>query len=159
MADEFFLAHKHIVQKSSQGSTFKRNFYSEKNASRFNNSSSNVNTNSNTSHKQNNPGFSKYTSRDYSQKPSSTESSSQDKMPSVFCAYCKRQGHVILYCLLLKARKERKPVVAYTSADSSFKQDFMDSMPVHQDLTSVYHDSMPVHQDLPLVYQDSTPVL
>ena len=27
MTDEFFLTHKHIFQKSSQGSTFKRNFY------------------------------------------------------------------------------------------------------------------------------------
>ena len=26
MADEFFLTHKHIFQKSSQSSTFKRNF-------------------------------------------------------------------------------------------------------------------------------------
>ena len=39
VADEFFLTHKHIFQKSSQGSTFKRNFHNEKNASRFNNSS------------------------------------------------------------------------------------------------------------------------
>ena len=83
MADEFFLTHKHIFQKSSQGSTFKINFYNEKNSSRFDNSSSNVNTSSNTSHKQNNPGSSKYTSRDSSQKSSSTESSSQDKILSV----------------------------------------------------------------------------
>ena len=26
MADDFYLTHKHIFQKSSQGSTFKRNF-------------------------------------------------------------------------------------------------------------------------------------
>ena len=95
MADEFFLTHKHIFQKSSQGSTLKRNFYNEKNTSRINNSSSNVNTNSNTSHKQNNPGSSKYTSRDSSKKLSSTDSSSQDKITSIFCAYCKRQGHML----------------------------------------------------------------
>ena len=124
MGYEFILTHKHIFQKSSQGSTFKRIFYNEKNTSRFNNSSSYVKTNSRTSHKQNNPGSSKYTSRDFSQKPSSTESSSQDKITSVFCAYCKRQGHVISDCPGIKARKESKPVVAYTSAESSFKQDF-----------------------------------
>ena len=127
MADEFFLTHKHNFQKSSQGSTFKRNFYNEKNTSRFNNSLSNVNTNSNTSHKQSNSGSSKFTSRDSSQKLSCTESSSQDKMPSVFCAYRKRQGHSISDCQVLKARKESKPVVAYTYAESSFKQDFKPS--------------------------------
>ena len=85
MADEFFLVHKHIFQKNSQGSTFKRNFYNEKNTSRFNSSSSNVNTNSKTSHKQNNPGSFKYTctSRDSSQKPSSTESRQK-----AFCILC-----------------------------------------------------------------------
>ena len=98
MADNFFLTHKHIFQKSSQGFTFKRNVYNEKSTSRFNNSSSNVNTNSNTSHRQNNPGSSKYTSRDSSQKSSSTESSSQDEILSVFRAYCKREGHVISDC-------------------------------------------------------------
>ena len=76
MADEFFLTHKHILQESSQGSTFSRKFYNEKNTSQLNNSSSNVNTNFNRSHKQSNPGSSKYTSRDSSQKSSSTESSS-----------------------------------------------------------------------------------
>ena len=96
MAGEFFLTHKHIFQKSSQGSTFKRNVFNEKNTSRFNNSSSNVNINFNTSHKQNNSGSSKYTSRDSSQKFSCTESSSQEKIPFVFCAYCKRQGHFFL---------------------------------------------------------------
>ena len=39
----------------------------------------------------NNPG----SSRDSFWKSSSTESSSQYKIPSVFCVYCKRQGHVI----------------------------------------------------------------
>ena len=147
-----------------------------KNTSRFNNSSSNtnfhphVNTNSNTSHKQNNPGFSRYTSTDSSQKSSSTESSSQDKMPSVFCAYRIRQGHVISDCPVLKARKESKPVVAYTSAESSFKQDLMPSgfshcpqmgnelyqSPPRKDFTfssltnrdyvPLSGDSMPVHQ-------------
>ena len=121
MADEFFLTHKRIFQKSSHGSAFKRNFYNEINTSRFNNSSSNVNTNFKTSHKQSNRGSFNYTSRDSSQKSSSTELSSQDKMPSVFRAYCKRQGHVISDCQVLKARKESKPVVAYTSAESSFK--------------------------------------
>ena len=48
-------------------------------------------------------------------------------MSCVFCAYCKRQGNVISDCPVLKARKESKPVVAYTSAESSFKQDFMPS--------------------------------
>ena len=115
MADEFFLTHKHIFQKSFQGSTFIRNFYNEKDTSRFNNTSSNVNTISNTSHKQNNPGSFKYTSRDSSPKYSSTKSSSQDKITSVFCAYYQRQGPV------LKARKESKPVVSYTFAESSFK--------------------------------------
>ena len=182
MADEFFLSHKHIFQKSSQSSTFKRNFYNEKNTSRFNNSSSDVNTSSNTSHKQNNPGSSKYTSRDSSQNPSSTESSSQDKMPSVFCTYCKRQGHVISGCPVLKARKESKPVVAYTSAEYSFKQDFMPSgfsycpqmgnelylSPPSKDFTCSFltsgdyvplsGDSMPVHLDLMPVHQDLTPL-
>ena len=35
MADEFFLTNKHIFQKSSQGSTFKRNSYKDKNTSHF----------------------------------------------------------------------------------------------------------------------------
>ena len=38
ITDEFLLTHKHIFRKSSQGSTFKRNFYNEKNTSRLNNS-------------------------------------------------------------------------------------------------------------------------
>ena len=116
-----------FCQKSSQASTLKRNFKIEKNTSRFNDSSSDVITNSNKSHKQSNPGSSKYTSRDSSHKSSCTDSSSQDKIPSVFCAYCKCHGHVIFDCQVLKARKESKPVVAYTSAESSFKQDFMPS--------------------------------
>ena len=101
MADEFFLTHKHIFQRSSQGSTFKRTFYNDKNTYPFNNSSLNINKNSNTSRRQNNPGSSKNTSRDLSQKSYCTESSSQDKMPSVFCVYCKRQGHVISDCPVL----------------------------------------------------------
>ena len=121
MADEFFLKTSIVFRIS----TSKRNFYNEKNTSRFNIFSSNVNTNSNTSHTQNNPGSSTYTSRDSSQKSSSTESSLQDRIPSVFCAYCKLQGHVISDCQVLKARKQSKPVVADTSAESSFKQDFM----------------------------------
>ena len=49
MAHEFFFSYKHIFRKSSQGSTFKRNFNNEKNTHRFNNSSkSNVKTNVNT---------------------------------------------------------------------------------------------------------------
>ena len=112
MADKFFLTHKHVFQKSSQGSTFKRNLFNEKNSSRFHNSSSNVNASSNTSHKQNNPCSSKYTFRDSSKKSSSTESSSQDKIPSIFCAHCKRKGHVISDCQVLKGRKESKLVVA-----------------------------------------------
>ena len=186
MADEFFLTYKHIFQKSSKGSTFKRNFYNEKNSSRLNNSSSNVNTNSNTPHKQSNPRSSKY--RESSQKSSSTESSSQDKRPSVFCSYCKRQGHVISDCPVLNARKESKPVVAYISAASSFYQDFMPSGFSHPemrnelyqsppskdftclsltnrdcvlligDFTPVYQDSIPVRQDFTPVYQDSMPV-
>ena len=74
IADEFFLTHKPSFEKSSQGSTFKRNFYNENNTFRFNNYSSNVNTSFNTLHKQNNPGFCKYTSRNFFQKSSSTES-------------------------------------------------------------------------------------
>ena len=99
----------------------KETFYHEKNTSGFNNSLSNVITNSNRSHRQNNSGSFMYTSRDSSQKSSSTESSSQDKIPFVYCTYCKRQGHVISDCPVLKARIECKPVFAYTSAESSFK--------------------------------------
>ena len=126
MADEFFLSQT-FFQKSSHGSTFRRNFFNEKNTSCSKNSSLNVNTNSNTSHKPNNPGSSKNTSRDLSQKSYCTESSSRDKTPSVFYAYCKHQGHVISDCPVLKARKESNPVVAYTFAESSFKQDFIPS--------------------------------
>ena len=106
-------------------------------------------------------------------------------MPSVFCAYCKRQGHVISECPVLNARKESKLVVACTS----FKQDFMpsgflycpqmgnnlyksppskdftysslisrDYVPLSGDLTPVDQDLMPVHQDLTPVYQDAMPV-
>ena len=105
-----------------------------------------------------------------------------DKMPSVFCAYCKRQGHVISDCPVLKARKESKLVVAYTSAESSFKQDLMPSGFSHcpqmgnglyqspsskdftcssltnRDYVPLSGDSMPVHQDLMPVHQDLTPV-
>ena len=84
-----------------------------------------------------------YTSKDSSQKSSSTESSSQDKIPSILCAYCKRlgqiilvllgiqletlpsyckrQGHVISDCQVLKVTIGSNPVVAFTSAESSFK--------------------------------------
>ena len=85
VANEFFLTHKHIFQKSSQGATFKRNFYNEKNTSRFDNSSSNVNTNSNKSHKQNNPGIFNYTSKVSSQKSCSTESNTRQ---NTFCILC-----------------------------------------------------------------------
>ena len=175
MAEEFFRTHKHIFQKGSQGSTFKRNFYNEKNTSRFNNSSSNVNINSNTSHKQNNPGSLKYISRDSSQKSSNTESSLQDKIPSVLYDYCKRQGHVISDCPVLKARKESKLVVAYTSAESSFKEDFMPSEFLHgpqkgnesyqsppsKDFTCSFltnRDIVPLSGDFMTAYQDFTPV-
>ena len=99
-------------------------------------------------------------------------------MSSVFCAYCERQGHVISDCPVLKARMESKPVVAYTSAESSFKQDFMPSgfsyrpqmgnelyqSPPSKDFSCssltgrdyvpLSGDSMPVHQDLMPVNQD-----
>ena len=100
----------------------------------------------------------------------------------MFFAYCKHHGHVISDCPVLKARKESKLVVAYTSAESSFQQDFMPSRFSYcpqmgnelyqsppsknftcssltsRDYVSLSGDSMPVHQDLTPVYQDLTPV-
>ena len=95
-------------------------------------------------------------------------------MPSVFCAYCKH--HVISDCPVLKARKEGKPVVAYTSAEYLFKQNFIPSgfsrfpqmgnelykSPPSKDFTCssltsgdyvpLSGDLMPVHLDLTTVY-------
>ena len=90
-------------------------------------------------------------------------------MPSVFCAYCKRQGQI------LKARKESKHVIAYTSAESSFKQYFVPSgfsycpqmgnklyqSPPSNDFTCSFltsRDYVPLSGDLSPVHQDFTPV-
>ena len=173
-----------FFRRVSKVSLLKETSTMRENDSRLtNHSSSNVNTNSNTSLKQNNPCFSKYTSRDSSQKPSSTESSSQEKMSSVFCAYCKRRGLVISDCLVLKARKVSKPVVAYTfnrilcllgfhivlkwgiNYMSPPCKDFTcslltsrDYVTLSRDLTHVYQDSISLRQDFTTVYKVSTPV-
>ena len=93
-------------------------------------------------------------------------------MPSLFCACCKRQGHIISDCQGLKARKDSKHVVAYTSAESSFKQDFMPfgfshchqmgnelyRSPPRKDCTCsslTSRDYVPLCGDFMPVYQDS----
>ena len=72
---------------------------------------------------------------------------SHDKIPSVFCAYCKRQGHVISDYPVLKARKESKPEVAYSSSESSFKQDFMPSRVSHCPQTGNLLNQLPPSKD------------
>ena len=72
---------------------------------------------------------------------------SHDKIPSVFCAYCKRQGHVISDYPVLKARKESKPEVAYSSSESSFKQDFMPSRVSHCPQTGNILNQLPPSKD------------
>ena len=84
MADEYFLSHKHLLQKGSPQQTFQRTFHSNKN--RFEGSSS---SNKTTDSK---PTDTKSTFH------KSSWNSSQDHRPT--CFYCRKKGHVISECIV-----------------------------------------------------------
>ena len=83
MADEYFLSHKHLLQKGSPQQTFQRTFHSNKN--RFEGSSS---SNKTTDLK---PSDAKSTFQ------KSQWNSSQDHRPT--CFYYRKKGHVISECI------------------------------------------------------------
>ena len=92
MADEYFLSHKHLLQKGSPQQTFQRTFHSNKN--RFEGSSSSNKTTDS--------------------KPTDTKStfqksqwnSSQDHRPT--CFYCRKKGHVISECITRQRDQKAK---------------------------------------------------
>ena len=105
MADEYFLSHKHLLQKGSPQQTFQRSFHSNKN--RFEGSSSSNKTTDS--------------------KPSDTKStfqksqwnSSQDHRPT--CFYCRKKGHVISECITRQRDQKAKGKEAFPNALTTFK--------------------------------------
>ena len=100
MADEYFLSHKHLLQKGSPQQTFQRTYHSNKN--RFEVSSSSPKTTDS--------------------KPSDTKSpfqksqwnSSQDHRPT--CFYCRKKGHVISECITRQRDQKAKGKEAFPNA-------------------------------------------
>ena len=105
MADEYFLSHKHLLQKGSPQQTFQRTFHSNKN--RFEVSSSSPKTTDS--------------------KPSDTKStfqksqwnSSQDHRPT--CFYCRKKGHVISECITRQRDQKAKGKEAFPNALTTLK--------------------------------------
>ena len=105
MADEYFLSHKHLLQKGSPQQTFQRTFHSNKN--RFEGSSSSNKTTDS--------------------KPTDTKStfqksqwnSSQDHRPT--CFYCRKEGHVISECITRQRHQKAKGKEAFPSALTTLK--------------------------------------
>ena len=92
MADEYFLSHKHLLQKGSPQQAFQKTFHSNKN--RFEGSSS---SNKTTDSK---PTDTKSTFH------KSSWNSSQDHRPT--CFYCRKKGHVISECITRQRDKRQK---------------------------------------------------
>ena len=105
MADEYFLSHKHLLQKGSPQQTFQRTFHSNKN--RFEGSSSSNKTTDS--------------------KPTDTKStfqksqwnSSQDHRPT--CFYCRKKGHVISECITRQRYQKAKGKEAFPNALTTLK--------------------------------------
>ena len=105
MADEYFLSHKHLLQKGSPQQTFQRTFHSNKN--RFEGSSSSNKTTDS--------------------KPTDTKStfqktqwnSSQDHRPT--CFYCRKKGHVISECNTRQRDQKAKGKEAFPNALTTLK--------------------------------------
>ena len=104
-ADEYFLSHKHLLQKGSPQQTFQRTFHSNKN--RFEVSSSSPKTTDS--------------------KPSDTKStfqksqwnSSQDHRPT--CFDCREKGHVISECIDRQRDQKAKGKEAFPNALTTLK--------------------------------------
>ena len=105
MADEYFLSHKHLLQKGSPQQTFQRTFQSNKN--RFEgSSSSNKTTDSKTTDTKST--FHK-----------SSWNSSQDHRPT--CFYCRKKGHVISECITRQRDQKTKGKEAFPNALTTLK--------------------------------------
>ena len=105
MADEYFLSHKHLLQKGSPQQTFQRTFHSNKN--RFEGSSS---SNKTTDLK---PSDAKSTYQ------KSQWNSSQDHRPT--CFYCRKKGHVISECITRQRDQKAKGKEAFPNALTTLK--------------------------------------
>ena len=105
MADEYFLSHKHLLQKGSPQQTFQRTFHSNKN--RFEGSSS---SNKTTDLKSSD-------AKSTSQK--SQWNSSQDHHPT--CFYCRKKGHVISECITRQKDQKAKGKEAFPNALTRLK--------------------------------------
>ena len=105
MADEYFLSHKHLLQKGSPQQSFQRTFHSNKN--RFESSSSSNKTTDS--------------------KPTDIKStfqktqwnSSQDHRPT--CFYCRKKGHVISECITRQRDQKSKGKEAFPNALTTLK--------------------------------------
>ena len=105
MADEYFLSHKHLLQKGSPQQSFQRTFHSKKN--RFEGSSSSNKTTDS--------------------KPTDIKStfqktqwnSSQDHRPT--CFYCRKKGHVISECITRQRDQKSKGKEAFPNALTTLK--------------------------------------
>ena len=113
MADEYFLSHKHLLQKGSPQQTFQRTFHSNKN--RFEGSSS---SNKTTDSK---PTDTKSTFH------KSSWSSSQDHRPT--CFYCRKKGHVISECITRQRDQKTKGKEAFPKALTNLKSEPMSFIP------------------------------
>ena len=105
MADEYFLSHKHLLQKGSPQQSFQRTFHSNKN--KFEGSSSSPKT---TDSK---PSDSKTTFQ------KSQWNSSQDHRPTCFC--CRKKGHVISECITRQRDQKAKGKEAFPNALTTLK--------------------------------------
>ena len=119
MADEYFLSHKHLLQKGgSPQNTFQKTFYSSKK----NNSATNT------------PHNETIGSKVFTRKSSTSdqETSSNDKMKVPVCNYCKRKGHVLSDCFILKRDKKVKEKDALPNALTTLKTEPKCFTPKHK---------------------------
>ena len=114
MADEYFLSHKHLLQKGSPQQTFQKTFHSN-NKNRFEVSSSSPKT---TDSK---PSDAKSTFQ------KSSWNSNQDHRPT--CFYCRKKGHVISECITRQRDQKTKGKEAFPNALINLKSEPMSFIP------------------------------
>ena len=114
MADEYFLSHKHLLQKGSPQQTFQKTFHSN-NKNRFEVSLSSPKT---TDSK---PSDAKSTFQ------KSSWNSNQDHRPT--CFYCRKKGHVISECITRQRDQKTKGKEAFPNALINLKSEPMSFIP------------------------------
>ena len=114
MTDEYFLSHKHLLQKGSPQQTFQKTFHSN-NKNRFEVSSS--------SHKTTDSKRSD--AKSTFQK--SSWNSNQDHRPT--CFYCRKKGHVISECITRQRDQKTKGKEAFQNALTNLKSEPMSFIP------------------------------